>query len=102
MAVQLAFMFVAGDVDKAKHRATFSFGDVTLFVRGVADYAEAEATAKELVALGVSGIELCAGFGNEGTAIVKKAAGGKALVGAVRFDIHPAFGFKSGDEVFGK
>lgn len=100
MSVQLAFIFTAPGVEKGKHRATFTFGETTLFVRGVANYAEAEETAKELLAAGVTGIELCAGFGNEGTALINKAVDGKALVGAVRFDIHPAFGYRSGDEVF--
>lgn len=36
-------------------------------------------------------MELCAGFGNEGLAIISKAVEGKASVGAVRFDFHPGF-----------
>ena len=47
-----------------------------------------------------NGIELCAGFGNEGIALVSKAVSGKASVGAVKFDYHPGFEFKSGDELF--
>ena len=49
---------------------------------------------------GVKAIELCAGFGNEGTAMVAKAVKGKACVGTVRFDHHPGFDFQSGDELF--
>ena len=41
-----------------------------------------------------------AGFGNEGIARIKKAVGPEIPVGAVKFDYHPAFGFKSGDELF--
>lgn len=56
--------------------------------------------AQELVEQGVKAIELCAGFGNEGIARVSKAVRGKASVGAVKFDHHPGFDFKSGDELF--
>ena len=31
---------------------------------------------------------------------IKKAVGPGIAVGAVKFDFHPAFGFKSGDEMF--
>lgn len=49
---------------------------------------------------GVTAIESCAGFGAEGTALVAKAVGDKAIVGAVRFDLPPAFEHQSGDKVF--
>ena len=70
-------------------------------VDGCATYAEAEEIAKEMVAKGCTAIELCAGFGNEGIARIKRAVGPGIAVGAVKFDFHPAFGFKSGDEMFG-
>lgn len=41
-----------------------------------------------------------AGFGNEGIARISKAVKGMANVGAVKFDLHPGFDFKSGDELF--
>jgi hypothetical protein len=73
---------------------------VTLTVVGVADYAAAETVTRDLVARGVVAIELCGGFGNAGTARIAAVAGGKAVVGAVRFDGHPGLGGKSGDAVF--
>ena len=73
---------------------------VSLTVVGVKNYDEAEMIAQELVEQGVKAIELCAGFGNEGIARVSKAVKGKASVGAVKFDHHPGFDFKSGDELF--
>lgn len=45
-------------------------------------------------------IELCGGFGAAGTARIAKAVEGKAAVGAVRFDIHPGLGNRSGDTLF--
>lgn len=45
-------------------------------------------------------IELCGGFGAIGLARVKKAVGPDIPVGAVRFDYHPAIGFKTGDDLF--
>ena len=37
---------------------------------------------------------------NEGIARISKAVKGMANVGAVKFDLHPGFDFKSGDELF--
>ena len=55
---------------------------------------KAKTTAVKLAGQGVKALELCAGFGNEGLARISNA------VGAVRFDFHPGFDFKSGDELF--
>ena len=49
---------------------------------------------------GCGAIELCGGFGIQGTALIDKAVAGKARVGAVRFDLHPGLDNKSGDEIF--
>lgn len=57
--------------------------------------------AVELVAQGLVAIELCAGFGAEGLARVKRAVNGQAVVTrAVRFDCHPGLGFRSGGKLF--
>ena len=69
-------------------------------VIGCANYDQAEEAEKELVAHGCTAVELCAGFGNEGICRIKKAVGPGIAVGAVKFDFHPAFGFKSGDDMF--
>ena len=87
MKVNAAFIFIAPEVDYKNHRS-------------VIDYSEAETVAQELVEQGVKAIELCAGFGNEGIARICKATKGMASVGAVKFDYHPGFDFKSGDELF--
>jgi len=94
------FIFVAPEADYQKNRAVVETPVVKLTVVGCKDYAMAAIAAKELVDEGVGAIELCGGFGIEGTAIVKKAVGDKAVVGVVRFDNHPGLGFKSGDEMF--
>src|SRR6185437_15261338 len=101
MALQAAFIFLAGGANAATHRAVIETPQVALTVVGVADYAAAEIAARDLVAAGVVAIELCGGFGNAGTARIAAATGGKAVVGAVRFDGHPGLGGKSGDTVFG-
>ena len=100
MKVNAAFMFVAPEVDSKVHRTKLETPAVNLTVVGVKNYTEAEAVAKELVEQGIEAIELCAAFGNEGIALISKAVNGKACVGAVKFDYHPGFGFKSGDELF--
>lgn len=100
MKVNAAFIFVAPEVDYKKHRTVIDTPTVSLTVAGVKNYDEAENVARELADQGVKAIELCAGFGNEGIARISKVVKGKASVGAVKFDHHPGFGFKSGDELF--
>ncbi|MGB9791911.1 MAG: DUF6506 family protein [Thermacetogeniaceae bacterium] len=101
MALKAAFIFVAPEADPEKHRAVVQTPVVELTVVGVSDYRAAVKAAEKLVEEGVTAIELCGGFGVEGTAEVKKAVKGKAVVGVVRFDNHPGLEFKSGDELFG-
>lgn len=100
MKVNAVFIFVAPEVDSKIHRTIVDTPIVSLNVVGVKNYTEAVQVAKELVDQGVKAIELCAGFGNEGIALISKAVKGKASVGAVKFDHHPGFDFKSGDELF--
>lgn len=100
MKVNAAFIFIAPEVDFKQHRTVVDTPIVCLTVVGVKNYEEAQQVAIELVEQGVKALELCAGFGNEGVALVSKAVEGKAAVGAVRFDYHPGFDFKSGDDIF--
>ena len=100
MKVNAAFIFIAPEVDYKNHRSVIDTSTVKLTVIGVKNYSEAETVAQELVEQGVKAIELCAGFGNEGIARICKATKGMASVGAVKFDYHPGFDFKSGDEFF--
>ena len=101
MKFECAFIYVAHGCNPAKERAVVEGDSINMNVVGCATYAEAEEIAKEMVANGCTAIELCAGFGNEGIARIKRAVGPGIAVGAVKFDFHPAFGFKSGDEMFG-
>lgn len=98
--INAAFIYVAPDQNPQEQKAVIPSETLTLHVVGCSTYEQAEAAAKELVANGCGAIELCAGFGNEGIARIKKAVGPEIPVGAVKFDYHPAFGFKSGDELF--
>lgn len=100
MKVKAAFIFVAPETDSKIHKAVIDTPILTLDVVGVKNYTEGVQIAKELVDGGVKALELCAGFGNEGIAMISKAVAGKASVGAVKFDHHPGFDFKSGDELF--
>ena len=100
MALQAAFLFLIGDADETT-RTVGSTPSIHLNVVGCKTYAEAEAAAKELAAGGVTAMELCAGFGNEGIARIQRAVGPDVAVGAVKFDFHPGLGFKSGDALFG-
>lgn len=100
MKVKAAFIFVAPETDYNIHRAVIETPALILNVVGVRNYTEGIQVAKELVNDGVKALELCAGFGNEGIAVISRAVEGKASVGAVKFDHHPCLDFKSGDELF--
>ncbi len=100
MALKAAFIFVAPEADAEKHQSVIATPVVELTVVGVKNYAVAVDVAKKLVDNGIVAIELCGGFGVEGTAAVKRAVGSKAAVGVVRFDNHPGLEFKSGDDIF--
>jgi hypothetical protein len=100
MSLKAAFIFVAPEADPAKHRAVVATPIVVLTVVGVPNYDAAVDTARKLVDEGNVALELCGGFGIEGTAAVKAAVKGRAAVGVVRFENHPGLDFKSGDEIF--
>jgi len=102
MSVKAAFIFVAPENDYKEHQAVIDSPVVKLSVVGVKNYDEAQKVALQLVDDGVTAIELCAGFGTEGAALITKAVGDKAVVGVVRFDLHPAFDNQSGDKLFSK
>ena len=98
--VEAAFIFLAPNANPVVHRGVVNTPIIHLTVVGVSKYSDAVDVAKKLVETGVQAIELCAGFGNEGAAMVSKAVSDKACVGVVRFDHHPSLGNKSGDEIF--
>ncbi|MDD5986862.1 MAG: DUF6506 family protein [Eubacteriales bacterium] len=97
---ECGFIYVAPGLDPKKQRAEIPSQDINMTVIGCANYDQAEEAARELVEKGCTAVELCAGFGMEGVARIKKACGPSIAVGAVRFDYHPAFEFQSGDALF--
>ena len=101
MSLKAAFIFLDSEANSATDRSVVSTPGTELTLVGTANYADAETVAKGLVADGIVAIELCGGFGTAGVARISKAVEGKVAVGAVRFDIHPGLGNKSGDSVFG-
>ncbi len=100
MALKAAFIFLAPQANPSVHRAQVLTPAVELTVVGAENYAQAERAACDLVDEGIGAIELCGGFGNEGTARITRAVQGRAVVGAVRFDGHPGLEGKSGDAFF--
>jgi hypothetical protein len=100
MKVKAAFLFVAPQTDTSIHQSVIETPALILKIVGVENYEQGAHVAKALAEEGIEAIELCAGFGNEGTALISKAVSGKAYVGTVKFDVHPGFGFKSGDTLF--
>ncbi|MBA7684792.1 hypothetical protein ES703_93204 [subsurface metagenome] len=97
---KVAFIFWVPDADPTKHRVTVSPDSLDLIVVGVRDYDQAVEVSKELVKEGVIVIELCGGFGNLGVARIAEAVKG-VPVGIVKFDLHPAYQGKSGDQMLG-
>ena len=63
---ECAFIYVAPGLDPSVNRAVIESTDINMNVVGCATYDEAEEVVKEMVAKGCTGIELCAGFDNEG------------------------------------
>jgi len=100
MSLHFAFIFVTKDADSSSHRGVVETPSVKCTIVAVRDYAEAEEISKKLVAEGVQAIELCGGFGHSGTARVAAAVAGKAHVGSIRFDTHPAMNCESPDAQF--
>ena len=101
MKFNAGFIYVAPNCDPKQQNAVIPGESIDLYVYGCSTYSQAEVVAKSLVEeKGCTAIELCAGFGNDGIARIQKVVGPDVAVGAVKFDLHPAFGFKSGDTVF--
>nr|WP_320012883.1 DUF6506 family protein [uncultured Desulfobulbus sp.] len=99
--VKAAFVFIAPEADSETHRQWIETPVIHLLSIGVGSYSEAVEVCKRIVEQeGVKAIELCAGFGNKGVALVAEAVGKEIAVGVVRFDIHPALGNVSGDSIF--
>ncbi|BCS87164.1 DUF6506 family protein [Pseudodesulfovibrio sediminis] len=97
--LKAAFIFIAPGGDPALHRSWVLTDGVELLAIAVSNYGQAEKLAKELVEKeGIAAIELCGGFGAQGTARV--AAAVEVPVGVVRFDSHPGLGNASGDTLF--
>jgi hypothetical protein len=99
--LKLAYMYVAGGADPAKHTATVPTPEsLAIQVIGVKDYAQAVEVAKKLKEEGVDMIELCPGFGNIGVGKIAEAVGEGVVVGVVRVDRLPVLDCGSGDGVF--
>lgn len=98
--LKAAFIFLSPGANPEKHTVAIDAGDVLLTVVGVPNYKIACEEAVKLLNEGISAVELCGGFGIEGTAMIKNALNGKIPVGAVRFENHPGLGNVSGDSVF--
>jgi len=71
-----------------------------MITMGVNSYERAVEEAKKLVDEGILFLELCAGFGYRGVAMIKDAVDGAVHIGVVTFDYHPAIDNKSGDVAY--
>ena len=101
MKLKAAFIFLAPGANWQTDRQTVSTPGVDLTVVGAQNYADSVAAAQDLVSQGSAAIELCGGFGINGTAQIKAAVPATVAVGVVRFDGHPGLDNQSGDSLFG-
>ena len=86
---KVAFIFVTEDANPVvNHSLVFTPG-VEFHTVGVPDFASGAAEAAKFSDAGFVLIELCAGFGEEGTALVVDAVRGKTKVGACSIVYEP-------------
>ena len=99
---KVCWMFVNPGVKNGMIRQdmVYTENDDVMITIGVDSYERAAEEAKKLVEEGISFLELCAGFGFRGVAMVKEAVDGATHVGVVTFDFHPAMDNQSGDVKF--
>lgn len=100
MKLQAGFIFLAPEADFTKDFETVVTPQVELTAVGAKNYEDARQAALQLEKKGVTAIELCGGFGIDGTAKIKQAVDPKIAVGVVRFENHPGLGNQSGDNLF--
>lgn len=94
------FIYISPGCDANVQKADIQ-AERTVYFRGVSSYDEAEKLAKEYKTR-VSSIQLCGGFGIEGTARVIGATDNQLPVGAAKHDMDPIFNnHLGGDEVYG-
>lgn len=81
----IAFIFVSGGALPKVHRGVFETDQHRLEVCGVSSIEEGCRVAKDLVEDGCCLIELCGGFGADGTRKVIAAIDGKVPVGYIDY-----------------
>jgi 2-keto-3-deoxy-6-phosphogluconate aldolase len=99
--LKAAFMFLAPNANPSQDNAWVKTDKVQVKIVAVHNYQQACEVTCSLIEEGITAIELCGGFGNQGVAEVTKATKGKAVIGVVRFDTHPGLNHVSGDVLFG-
>ncbi len=97
--VKWAFIAVSKAAEGQVHKSVIRTSQREVTTAMVPDYDTAVQVARDLVSEGASMIELCSGVGHVGVARIAQAVPG-IPVGVVRFDKHPMFDGKSGDDLF--
>jgi len=98
---KITFMYVTKNGDPEKYSMIVPSPEhIEMNIVAVKDIKQAEEVAKKLVTEGTKIIELRGGFGHQGAARIAKAVNGKAKIGVVRFDCHPALSGNSGDDIY--
>jgi len=95
-----AFIFIAPEAMPDVNYSWVKTPEVEVKTVAVSSYKQACQHVNILIDEGITAIELCAGFGNQGVAEMTQAARGRAQIGVVRFDNHPCLDNVSGDSLF--
>lgn len=82
---RFGFIVTGAGLNVAQHRSVMTSGQFEMIALGVANAHEGIAAAQQLVAENVQLIELCGGFGPQGTAAVIDAIAGAVPVGSVGY-----------------
>ncbi len=82
---RFGFIVCGSGLDAAKHQTEIGSASFFMRVVGISSLDDGPVVAKRMVADGVQLIELCGGFGPEGTAAVIAAVEGQVPVGSVAY-----------------
>jgi histidinol dehydrogenase len=85
MSISWAYIFHAPGADPVKDRVVIERQGIKATLVPVSDHDSAVKVASELVASGVTSIEVCGAFGLTGANKVFQAVAGRAAVGGVTF-----------------
>lgn len=99
--MKAAFIFLTLDqITKSQNFKSIELATMQITLVGANSYDDAIKKIQSLIEQGYTTIELCAGFGHQGVAIIQASLPNHISLGVVRFDLHPSLNMQSGDKLF--